>query len=391
LHKRTLSLRKRLIFLLIFFGLIILAAEGILRLYVTTRGWTPNCYAAHLQLFNPHPVNGYDLSPNFKLRSGTFQISMNSMGLRGPEILINKPIGTTRIAILGGSAAYGYLVSDGEEASRLLEKQLHHLDVGDVEVINAGVPGYDLFQSIVRFREVVDPLQPDIVVLYLGYNDIRYLLSETPETFQNPRQPPYPFWERWLRHSTLYGFVRYRILGGATDFGIGRRTQNLPTDKGIAQFRRNLNEIMLASHEIGAELVVCVQATAAQPSVSPELRAVLGNTDVEVQRAIQIFEAIHHTLDDFAKKQDALFIDVSAAVPPTSQNLGDAIHLTAIGEQALADLLTKQLQHLLKKIAVSLKNQTTLLQRLFGGNNNLHLASGEPLDGNDQQLILSLS
>lgn len=348
-HKRTLSLRKRLIFVLVFFCLIILAAEGILRLYVAMRGWTPNCYAAHLQLFHPHSVNGYDLSPNFVLRSGTFQISTNSMGLRGPEILLDKPSGTTRIAMLGGSAAYGYLVSDGEEAARLLEKQLHQLDIGNVEVINAGVPGYDLFQSIVRFREVVVPLQPDIVVIYLGYNDIRYLLSETPETFQKPRQPPYPYWERWLRHSTLYGFVRYRILGGATDFGIGRQTQNLPTEKGIAQFRRNLNKIMLASRKIDAELVVCVQATAAQPSVSPKLRAVLGNTDVEIQRAIQISETIHHILNEFSQEHDALFVDVSAVISPTLENLGDAIHLTAKGEQALADVLTARLQHLLER------------------------------------------
>lgn len=48
----------------------LVSAEVVLRSYIALRGWTPNCYAAQLQFFRPHPTTGYDLRPGCRLKSG---------------------------------------------------------------------------------------------------------------------------------------------------------------------------------------------------------------------------------------------------------------------------------------------------------------------------------
>ena len=178
----------------------LLSAEVAIRAYLALRGWTANCYAAQLQLFRPNEKTGYDLAPGFQLHSGVYRMSVNSLGLRGPQVSRRKPPGVTRIAIVGESSAFGYLVSDGEEAARLLERTLREQG-HKVEVLNGGVPGYNLFQSVVRFREVLAPLEPDITIAYLGWNDLPYIVSDEPaaEHFRLRRVPP--AWERLLSHS----------------------------------------------------------------------------------------------------------------------------------------------------------------------------------------------
>jgi hypothetical protein len=155
------------------------AGEALLRVYTWNRGWTPNCYAAQLQLFRPNAQLGYDLRPGFRLRSGAFTVSLNSFGMRGAEVEAAKPAGVRRIAIVGESSGFGYFVSDGQEAARLLEDDLRKRGCR-VEVLNGAVPGYNLYQSTLRFRDVTAPLKPDLVIAYVGWNDLPYVVSREP-------------------------------------------------------------------------------------------------------------------------------------------------------------------------------------------------------------------
>jgi lysophospholipase L1-like esterase len=334
------------LFLLILLVAGVVAAEGVLRAYLAVRGWTPNCYAAQLELLAPHPVNGYRLAPDFRLRSGTFIISTNSLGLRGPEIDPAQPAQGVRIAVFGGSAAFGYLVSDGQEASRLLETRLQR-EFPDVQVLNAGVPGYNLNHSFVLYEEVVAPLQPDLVVLYAGCNDIGYVVSREPDAnrFQFAGAPP--AWERRLGHSTLYGFVAYRLLGGSADFAIGNRVVELPTPQGLARFRQNLARFADRVAADGGQLVLCAEATAARADVAPDLRTCMGATEADIARTIAIFEALRSAMQSIAVERGLLYVDASAHVPPTREFLGDTIHLTPQGEELLANVLAKELRPLL--------------------------------------------
>ena len=243
---------------------------------------------------------------------------------------------------------YGYLVNDGEEAARILEADLR-AQGQIVEVINAGVPGYNLFRSRVRFQQIVAELEPDIVVLYAGYNDIPYVTSDDPSSHHWLHKPPPPAWERWLGHSVTYGLLTYRLIDRAPRFVNVFSTNDTMTKSGQMQFRSNLDAIAHDAEKMGARLVVCSQATAADPNVDEELRARLGATDEDFRTAIDMMEWIRQELRRFANASDATFVDVRSEIPPSSEYLSDVVHLTKSGERELGRVLTRYLLPLLDR------------------------------------------
>lgn len=342
--------RRRLVFRFVTVAVAILIAvalaEGLVRIYVLSRGWTPNCYAGSVQLLVPEETNGYELASSFRLRSGIYAISTNRYGLRGPEISMRKPPGTTRIAILGGSSVFGYLVSDSETAARRLEQHLR-VAGAEVEVLNAGVPGYNLFQTTHRFRNLISRFEVDLVVLYLGWNDLTYVVSDTPAAPRFQRGEPYPSWQRWLSASTLYGLFAFRLLSPDAVFVPPAATRAEPTTAGAEQFRKNLAALIRDIRESGAVPVICSQVTAARSAAPDPVRAYLGATAAQQEQNAALGRWLHRTLRDVAEAEDLQFIDAAERLTTTAEVLGDAVHLTDAGEAALANLLQEELSPLL--------------------------------------------
>ena len=339
--------KRRPIILLAFvvFLLLLLTATGevALRVYVWARGWTPNCYAAELELFRPHPEIGYDLKPNFRSASGAFRISTNARGLRGPDLDSEKPAGRIRIAILGESSAFGYLVSDGQEIDRLLESKLRAAGQ-NVEVLNGGVPGYNLFHTSVRYREVVAPLKPNLVILYLGWNDLTsYVISETPNDESFRVRPIAPAWKRLLGKSTLYGFIFHRLLAAPVRFAPATVTGTVVTPAGEQQFRENLGKLIREIRKDGPDVMVVAQCSAGNPKAEGDLRKALGDSEAIIQRMIELGSWLHDTEKEIAEKEGVRFEDAYMKMKPSHENLLDYIHLSAQGEEALADLLKSNL------------------------------------------------
>ncbi|MBE8233639.1 MAG: SGNH/GDSL hydrolase family protein [Endozoicomonadaceae bacterium] len=94
----------------------------------------------------------------------------NSQGLRGPEIA-PKTNDKFRILSLGESSTYGTKVKFEETYSKILEKTLGAMQGKPVEVINAGVPGYSMFQGLTFLHLHGLDLNPDMVLIYFGFND----------------------------------------------------------------------------------------------------------------------------------------------------------------------------------------------------------------------------
>lgn len=94
----------------------------------------------------------------------------NSLGLRGPEVP-EKAAGEFRILSLGESTTFGIRLPLEETYSARLERGLEARLGQSVRVINAGVPGYSLFQGVTYLRHRGLELAPDAVLIYFGYND----------------------------------------------------------------------------------------------------------------------------------------------------------------------------------------------------------------------------
>jgi hypothetical protein len=94
--------------------------------------------------------------------------TINRFGLRGTLPVMPKPAGRVRIVALGGSTTFGYAVADGEDWPSQLGRRL-----GDrYDVVNGGRPGATTFRNFAYLRDHLLKLEPDVVVLYEGFNDM---------------------------------------------------------------------------------------------------------------------------------------------------------------------------------------------------------------------------
>jgi len=310
--------------------------EGVVRIYLALRGCTANCYASSVLMFQHHPRNGFELTPGFHLKSVVLDIAVNAHGLRGSELTQQPPAGTRRVAVLGGSSAFGYFVSEGDYASALLERRLREEGLS-VEVLNGAVPSYNLAQDIVRFEERVRPLSPDVVILYLGWNEWRQISAREEPLLTRPLDWSYR-WERLAAQSSLYSLLRFRLLSPPAVFVPPGALSFAMTPEGQARFERRLELLAEQIQKTPARMVVCSQAMLAHRDAAPEMLRKVAQTAEQQQQVIIFAEYLQTTLRAFADRHQAPFVDVYARVPPTDEFLGDPIHLTAAGERRVAEL-----------------------------------------------------
>lgn len=116
-------------------------------------------------------MNEFFILPNQNLNS----ININSLGFRGPEFEIEKNDNLFRIFFIGGSTAFGSGSSSDETTiPGFLQKSFNVIDTDfRVQVINAGKSGFNSFSEKVLIFETIQYYQPDLVVMYDGWNNIR--------------------------------------------------------------------------------------------------------------------------------------------------------------------------------------------------------------------------
>lgn len=201
-------------------GLAELAARQLLRSHATIeqlRAYaTPRQFAAlpaEQQWVIPHRYVGYVLGPGF--RGGRNR--HNALGLRGEEVSRVPAPGRFRIVCLGGSTTYSSQVEDPADGyPARLEQALHEAGYRQVEVLNAGVPGYSSVESSIFLELKILDLEPDLIVVTHAANDVHARLVWPPEAYsgdnsgwRGARQiAPLPL---GFEHSTLLRIVGIRL------------------------------------------------------------------------------------------------------------------------------------------------------------------------------------
>jgi hypothetical protein len=180
------SLAVRLAAIAVLAGLVLGAAEVGLRV---RRQWIadhlqsppqddPRFVADRMLRYRNRPSYAYDSQA---ADTRDVRYTNNSLGLRGPEITLQKPPGVRRVVLVGGSTVYGALADDSSTISHQLELILQQRLGPNIEVINGGVPGYDSLREVAFACSTLLDLQPDVIVGLDGLNDIFYgTLEEWP-------------------------------------------------------------------------------------------------------------------------------------------------------------------------------------------------------------------
>ena len=110
--------------------------------------------------------------PNNVFWQGTVS---NSLGFRSPEFSLQRSPGTLRVVCFGDSSTFGIgsTMQDTwpSQLQSIIENDYRFTDFGDVEVINADVPGYSSYQGLQHMRQEIDRLKPDLVMASYANND----------------------------------------------------------------------------------------------------------------------------------------------------------------------------------------------------------------------------
>ncbi len=123
-----------------------------------------------------HPAFGRRNKPGAgwkKTSEYTSWVEISSKGLRGPEAEFAKPVGESRVLVLGDSFTFAEQVNLPDTFVQLLEDQLNSSGQATYRVLNGGSNGWATANELIYLAKEGVRYQPDVVVLafYVG-NDI---------------------------------------------------------------------------------------------------------------------------------------------------------------------------------------------------------------------------
>ena len=160
--RRAPSWLKTIMFSLLPVVLLLLIAEGGLRAY----SWY---FRTAYERYNS-ATQRLELVPKFDATlPGGRRIRINSKGFVGPEFADKKPAGIRRIFAVGDSCTFA---GDWDISYSVFLERILNADGRKVEVINAGIEGYDSGYALGRIRDDVLKYDPDLVTIYVGWNDL---------------------------------------------------------------------------------------------------------------------------------------------------------------------------------------------------------------------------
>lgn len=264
---RTLRAKSKQLILLAISLLLVLAA-----IEIAMRIFLPQVFEPHPPgLYVPDPDVGYALTPGFR---GTWTgaefevpVEVNASGLRGAELRPRRP-GTVRVLCLGDSFTFAWGCRDEDGWPAVLEEMLGSANPDlDVQVLNAGVPGYGTDEALAFLRARGAPLDPDVVIVgfFAGndFDDNLVLATESHEIrdgMLHATSDPRPAWVRTLhgakRRSHLLTFASERAGYAAMRLGLlstlERSSSEFFSDDDAERATELLVEIERAAAALGA-------------------------------------------------------------------------------------------------------------------------------------------
>ena len=165
IHAPRLTWRKKAFFSFVVF----LLGLGVIEVAVRIVVGQPRSEQLPLALVRAHRTRGWVMVPNAVHYTYRHRVSVNSLGLRGPELAPEKAPGEVRILVVGDSMVYGQGVAEEDTVPVQLERALGQ---PNVRTINGGLRAYSTAQELALLKELGPEIQPDLVVLCWFWNDI---------------------------------------------------------------------------------------------------------------------------------------------------------------------------------------------------------------------------
>lgn len=293
-----------------------------------------------------------------KIEIGNITYQINELGYRGPSFEPDKPTGRVRVIVYGGSSVFDTRVTMSwpERMERLLKSAGYtHL-----EVINAGIPGHASSDSLGRLLAEGYRFNPDYVILYNAWNDIKYFRSQ--KTLLRELRPWAPkddprfnyvnSIDRFLSHgSQLYVRLRSEIIKWRLGIGAEGRLQDrklydrYPT-QGTEQFRIDVATFVDLARNIGAEPILVTQARLPTHSNEAEVKDLVRYDYVGLthEALVGAFAQTDAIIDEVGRKKNVLVVHASQQMSGEVDLFEDHVHFTVAGSERIATIVARALK-----------------------------------------------
>jgi lysophospholipase L1-like esterase len=281
------------------------------------------------------------LRPGSRLGGATITIETNRFGLRSPEIPLEREPRSFRMAVVGASSVMGEMaVSNDATFSYLLERKLRAgFPDARVDVINAGISGHRLADQRRMIESVVLAHDPDVVVVYSGFNDFADYCAPRPSEGARKGLPllKMPDWilsiEAIKRHT--------RPMRPAAQ----RATVIPPEQVDVERYRRELGQIAELAQANGVSLVLVTNAKAYGRTLPlPEQQRLAADPMrfapcFDLDGMLALYERHNELIRQAGDEYGIPVFDLGAVLPEGLRYFVDATHFSAEGEETVAQYL----------------------------------------------------
>ncbi len=332
--------RPRLAWVALGFGLcamLLVVAETALRIWA-------HHHRVEFEAFDPE-TETYRLVPGTYPSSAGGAFRINEVGLRGPP-LAPPSDARVRVVAVGDSVTFG---ADREDRTWPAQLQTR-LDPSRqrFEVLNAGVAGADSGDALRRYVSVVAPLEPDLVIVYIGWND---LMKTAPLTQQGGSLGAGLV--SWLDSLWLVRggrkLVFHHARGWISDPDVGTDSRTGRFETFVPQrFEAHLRELVAEVRGQGARPVLVTLGTPLREGMSAELirdRGIFfpffGGGD-RVGDFLDLIAAYNRVIRRVGAEEGVEVADLAASVdalPNPTPWFWDTMHLNHRGQAQMADFI----------------------------------------------------
>jgi lysophospholipase L1-like esterase len=288
-----------------------------------------------------------------------FRFEVDALGFRGKRLAsAAKAPGTYRIFFLGASTTENAFFPEERTFPGLVEAALDEKLKGSprIEVANAGVAGMTTARVLDTLVHRVLPLEPDLVVVLEGHNELCLALDPKWEPGRLGEPEPPPTFRSWLAGSS-------RVVALLDDWDLRRRMAvdkhgwyakrarerhskpfvAPPTDplRGVPAFAADLHRVAVLCSDAGVPCVLMTQPSLYKDRLAPEEEAALitgaGTTpNLEARELKRALDAYNDAIRRVARDDGARVVDLAREVPADLEHFLDDVHFTARGNEAVA-------------------------------------------------------
>jgi lysophospholipase L1-like esterase len=351
-----LTFKKKLFFSIIVFLIFLCTAENFFRIYFHLSGRNIDNYryfgadAIRQRTFygNTHPHLAFHLIPGkdavFKRKAFLIQkpleikFHVNSLGFRGKEITVEKPVNTYRIFCLGGSTTFGNIsdpFSWPEKLEGMLKKKYPDINF---EVINGGVPAYCSSDSLIIFLLRALELNPDAITIMDGINDQHFwgainfrsdyshgrIHLEFEKTIFD--YLPYFFYKSYIYSwisQRVFAYIGYKNLIEMTDI---KQKKTFDKSKGLETLHKNIENIIVVAKHRNIDVLLSSFPFYYDRNITPQ-----------VKPHYAAFQSkINDLLRKIASDQEVILVDNAALVAKDISLFTDIFHFTEKGTSVVA-------------------------------------------------------